>query len=362
MKVIHTADLHLDSKLNANLDREHAANRRGELLNSFRRLVAIADNEGISAILISGDLFDTNRISATAKDVVIGEITSHPNIVFIYLKGNHDSDNFINDENAPKNLKRFGDEWTTIKLSDKVYVTGEECISYGSYHSLVLDASRINIVMLHGQESAAVSKDKADIINIDALANKGIDYLALGHIHSYKEARLDGRGVYCYPGCLEGRGFDECGEKGFVILDIDEEKSTINREFVPFAQRRLWLVDTDISDCQNAVDITCKINERIKEISPKSEDLLKIELIGSIGISDDIDLAYIQKYYESDYYFVKVKDSTRLFVDYNDYALDMSLKGEFVRLVSADESLSDEDKAQVIKYGIEALSSGEVGE
>ena len=52
---------------------------------------------------------------------------------------------------------------------------------------------------------------------------KNIDYLALGHIHKYKQAELDQRGVYCYSGCLEGRGFDECGEKGFVLLDIDEE-------------------------------------------------------------------------------------------------------------------------------------------
>ena len=61
---------------------------------------------------------------------------------------------------------------------------------------------------------------KNTLMNI-ALKNKNIDYLALGHIHGYKEAPLDGRGKYCYPGCLEGRGFDECGKKGFVLLNIE---------------------------------------------------------------------------------------------------------------------------------------------
>ena len=51
-----------------------------------------------------------------------------------------------------------------------------------------------------------------------------IDYLALGHIHSYKCHKLDKRGVYCYSGCLEGRGFDECGDKGFVLLETEEDR------------------------------------------------------------------------------------------------------------------------------------------
>ena len=78
------------------------------------------------------------------------------------------------------------------------------------YHTLSLDADQCNIVVLHGQESEYSARDKAEIIHLTALKNKGIDYLALGHIHSYKQERLDARGVYCYPGCLEGRGFDEC--------------------------------------------------------------------------------------------------------------------------------------------------------
>ena len=91
-----------------------------------------------------------------------------------------------------------------------------------------------NIVVLHGQESEYSARDKAEIIHLTALKNKGIDYLALGHTHSYKKERLDARGVYCYPGCLEGRGFDECGEHGFVMLDIDELTGTIDSTFIPF--------------------------------------------------------------------------------------------------------------------------------
>ncbi len=39
---------------------------------------------------------------------------------------------------------------------------------------------------------------------------------------------------------------------------------------------------------------------------------------------------------------------------------DASLRGEFVRLVQADEKLSDEEKAQMIQYGIRALEGEEI--
>ncbi len=86
------------------------------------------------------------------------------------------------------------------------------------YGGLSLKENKINIVMLHGQESEYEGKNDAEIINLRALKDRYIDYLALGHIHEYKVAALDQRGQYCYSGCLEGRGLNECGEKGIVLL------------------------------------------------------------------------------------------------------------------------------------------------
>ena len=77
------------------------------------------------------------------------------------------------------------------------------------------------------------------------MKNKNIDYLALGHIHSFEKEPLDKRGVYCYSGTLEGRGFDECGDKGFVLLDVNDNK--ITSEFVKFAKRTLHELVYDIS-------------------------------------------------------------------------------------------------------------------
>ena len=80
--------------------------------------------------------------------------------------------------------------------------------------------------MLHGQLSTAKAKDKTEVIPLRDMKNRYIDYLALGHLHDYQSGKLDTRGTWCYSGCLQGRGFDECGEKGYVLLEVED------REFV----------------------------------------------------------------------------------------------------------------------------------
>lgn len=70
---------------------------------------------------------------------------------------------------------------------------------------------------MHGQIRDTSGKDK---INVSKLRNKNIDYLALGHIHTFTSIKIDDRGTGVYSGCLEGRGFDECEDKGFVELTI----------------------------------------------------------------------------------------------------------------------------------------------
>ena len=213
----------------------------------------------------------------------------------------------------------------------------------------------MNLVVLHGQESQYDAKDKTEIINIRALQNKYIDYPALGHLHEYKYQKLDNRGSYCYCGCLEGRGFDECGEKGFVLLDIQENK--VVPSFIPFAKRRLYELLIDISDCHTTGEIAGKIDGRVTEVDEGS--LVKLVLTGEIEMDTDVDFAYILKRYQQQFYFVKVKDKTRLAVNYEDYRLDQSLKGEFIRLLE-NANLPQDEKDAVILTGIRALSGEEI--
>ena len=248
-------------------------------------------------------------------------------------------------------------EWTTYRY-ENIAITGIELgekEDYEIYNTLILDKNDTNIVVMHGQESIYEVKDNLEIINLKALKNKNIDYLALGHIHKYKQERLDGRGVYCYSGCLEGRGFDECGEKGFVLLNIEDNK--IESRFIPIAKRKIYEIKIDITGCNTTTEVENKIQEKLETIEKTS--LIKIILIGKLEIDAERDIDYLVKKYNEIYYFVKIYDETTLKIDYMDYEKDASLKGEFIRLVLT-QKLTEEEKRKIIETGIKALSKEEV--
>lgn len=358
MKIIHCSDLHLDSKLEANLDKEKVKQRRDEILYSFQNMVNFANNNDVRIIIIAGDLFDKNKVSVKAKNIVRDTILANKNIDFIYLKGNHDEENFITDE-LPGNLKLFNkNEWNSYKY-ENVVISGIEFgkkDSYEIYKSLMLNQSDFNIVVLHGQESNYENKkDKTEIINLRELKNKNIDYLALGHIHKYKLEKLDNRGIYCYSGCLEGRGFDECGEKGFVLLNIENNK--LETKFISNSIRTLEELEVDVSDTMTTTEVEQKINEKIEKIS--KQNLIKIILVGKVDINSERDIDYLLKKYNEEFYYVKIYDKTTLKINYLDYENDASLKGEFIRMI-LKENLTEEEKKEIIITGLKALAGEEL--
>lgn len=362
MKIVHCADLHLDSKMTANLTKEQARERKKEILRTFTRMVEYAAKNGVRAILIAGDLFDTRNISAMARNTVRDMICTHPEIDFLYLRGNHDSDNFLSKmEEIPENLLLFGEEWTAYRYGN-VVITGMELNERNqvtAYNSLVLGHDDYNIVTLHGQLGNYRSREQAENISLNDLKNKNIDYLALGHVHGFVQEALDNRGIYCYPGCLEGRGFDECGEKGFVLLDIDEQQHRATTTFVPIAARTLYTLAVDVTGAMTTQEVAGRMEQAIAETSYPSGSMVKFVLTGDVEVDSEFNCEYLQDLFTDYFYFEKVYDHTHLRVDYSDYEKDASLKGEFIRMVLGSD-LSDYEKTQVIRCGIMALSGEEI--
>lgn len=365
MKLIHCADIHLNSSLSTHLDGDKQKQRRTEILHTFLRMVDYAAEHSVDGILIAGDLFDTKKVDRGTGSAVLSAITGHPEILFFYLRGNHDADGFLQSlDEIPDNLKLFGDTWRSYAWEEAgatIVITGVESSAQNAqtlYTSLRLDSKHINLVMLHGQETPYASRAEQDAeqIPLALLQNKGIDYLALGHIHTYRREKLDARGIYVYPGCLEGRGFDECGVHGFCLLEIDAVHHKIQDTFVPFASRRLWEASVDVSMCATGVDVLENIKETLQEMQVQTTDLVKVCLGGSLPVGAEVDTELLAMQLSQVYFYVKVVDQTMPEIDYASYAHDASLKGEFVRLVQAQADFSDAEKAKIIRTGILALA------
>lgn len=354
MKLIHCADLHLDSPMEANLSPEKARERKGEILNTFAKLVRLASESDVSAILISGDLFDSNHVTARTEKYVLDLIAAHPDLCFFYLSGNHDRGATLKTlAEKPDNLYLFGDGWTTYRFGE-VSITGSE---KPSADTLTLEEGRINIVLLHGQERGGKGVDAADVIRFANYKDKHIDYLALGHLHEYRAAAIDSRCTACYSGCLEGRGFDECGKKGYVLLETDA-RGKLHHRFIPIAKRELHSVECDVTDFVSQHELETRVLRAVEPIP--TNDLVKVILTGSCQAHTPMDLPHLSTVLGERFYFAKIKDETRLQIRPEDYENDISLKGEFVRRVMAS-GLSAEEKERVIACGFRALTGEEIG-
>lgn len=353
MKFIHCADIHLDSPMETNLSADKARERKLEIRSTFSRLVRTAAEEGVEAILIAGDLFDGARVTKSTENYVLDLIASYPMIDFYYLSGNHDKGSALaHSTQLPANLYTFGKVWSTYRRGN-VAITGA---AVPDADTLSLNPDDVNILLLHGQERRSAGVAGEDIIHLGRFKNKNIDYAALGHIHEHRVLRLDMRGIAAYSGCLEGRGFDECGTKGYVLLNV--EGGRVSHRFVPFAARTFHTVECDVTGFSSGLDLEEKMLASVAEIAQK--DMVKVVLVGTCSAETQIDLAHLRSVLAERFYFAKVKDETRLSINAEDYAHDISLKGEFVRRVMAS-ALSQSEKERVIACGFRALSGEELG-
>lgn len=351
MKLIHTADLHLDSPICSVSDPLRSAKRRDEILSTFGRIVALAETLGVQAILIAGDLFDAERVTRRAFDYVLDRIRSHPNLDFYYLRGNHDRTGFSGVESLPDNLHLFDDTLTAYHLSKDVILYGSEN-PYVLAEAKPFDPQQFNLAMLHGNlfDFAADFSEKRGALPIDRFARKNLNYLALGHIHSYGEKSLDERGIACYPGCPNGRGYDECGEKGVILLNIADGRMT--KEFIPTSDRRYHRLTVDVTDLPD--DFACR--ERIRDAlaSIPSDDSVRVTLTGRRSEDDPIDLRRLADGLP-DYFDLRLKDETALALSQEELAGEISLRGEFLRLVRSSD-MTDEEKRLTVLCGLAALS------
>ena len=339
-KFIHCADIHLGSAMSANLPPERREERRRELRATFSRLADGAEAAGCAAVLLCGDVFDSDAPFKKDKEYFYNVIKSHPAVDFLYLRGNHDCGESYCESLA--NLKTFGPRWTYFDYGPVTIAGAEagEANARSLPSSLALDGSRINIVMLHGQIGGG--------IDLSAYRGRGIDYLALGHVHAHSRGRLDDRGMYAYSGCLEARGFDEPGSKGYILVEADRG---LRASFVPFASRTVLDISSDLSSCP---DIFAALGA-VRAVCPRSpKDMLRLTLTGRVSFDPSSLAADVKKELEGRYYALSVVDNVRPDIAAVSCGGD-ALRAAFARAVAEAEGYSEEDRQLILSLGLKAL-------
>ena len=356
MKFIHCADIHLGAP-QSSLPSAKANVLKEEHINTFENLCEFAKQNEVTAVIIAGDFFDEQKISNKLKTRIFNCIAQCPNIDFLYLNGNHD-DILLDANIVPSNLKLFNNVWSGFRYSN-VFIQGiafdgtNSSLVYNGFSASEYD---VNIVVMHGQVANYKNQEKAEIISIPNLKGKNIDYLALGHYHSYAYNKLDDRGEYVYSGCLQGRGFDECGQKGFVLIEVNNKELT--HKFIPFAPRELFEVNYEIKNPNDWYAERLDILNFLSGNYPKNS-LIKLILKGGVSDKVFIDKTELEQALNTSFFYAKVYDKTVILINEKSFKNDKSIKGEFVNLVLTSD-LDEQTKSKIIKCGLNAIKGEEL--
>lgn len=360
IKILHGADFHLDSPFDS-LPEDKAAQRRAEQRQLIESMADLANKEKVDAVLLSGDLLDSGRSYYETTQLLLSALARINAPVFI-APGNHD----YYSPTSPYSILKFPENVHIFKTPEIARFdlegknatvwgagfTGEACAPILGGMESVGSSKKINIMALHGALGDPASTYNP--ITIGDISRTGLDYLALGHIHSFSGFSKAGDTTYTYPGCPEGRGFDETGEKGVIIAEIS--KGSVNGRLVPMCKRKYCILDVDLSE---ATDAKTAVTAAIP--SDAGDDIYRILLTGEY--SGKLDMGKICDAIAPGFYHVTMKDSTRLRRDIWAQAEEDTLKGLFLRKMRAQFEQGDQaerDKVVLaVRYALAAMERGE---
>ena len=360
LKLLHAADLHLDSAFES-LSPEQAADRRQGQRELLFSLEEVAEKRGVDAILLSGDVFEGNSIkSETQRD--IGSSLGALSCPVLIAPGNHD----------PYSVHSI---WETLRLPDNVFVFKNAELEYveikgisarfwgagfkNTFSPPLLRGFSVpektddipDIMVIHGDTSVGASDYNP--ISRDDLIRCGMDYVALGHIHARTPIMRAGKTAYAYPGCAEGRGFDELGEKGALLVTISDKG--ISSEFVPLGGVRYEI----ISVCIGGKDAYEAVLAATNELS--SNDCVRLILTGECEMPPDLNA--LRKSLEGKFRELQLRDETVMKRDIWAQKGQNTLTGVFLErlYIMYEAATNDKEREKVAlaaRYGLSAIENG----
>lgn len=359
IKLIHAADFHLDSAFRA-MPPEKAGLLRQKQRELLDKLVELVNSEHADLVLLSGDLFDSGEVYPDTLYCLKRALSECCARVFI-APGNHDPYTISSPwetETWPDNVHIF--KKNTI---ESVYLEDLGCQVYGAGFTSaqapsllegfrVEDGELLNLMVLHGD--ATQPNSYYNPVRKQQIEDSGLDYLALGHIHKGTDPLHLGKTTCAWPGCPMGRGFDELGEKG--VLVVTAEKSQITCDFRPLADYRYEIVSVEAGD-----DPLAAIENALPEDTAR--DCYRIILTGE---ADTPDCKALHDALSERFFSLTVLDRTTPKLDPWASCEEDSLKGLTLQLLKQDFDAAEEKDRDLIlqaaRLTVSILDGREVAE
>jgi DNA repair exonuclease SbcCD nuclease subunit len=233
LKLVHTADWHLGRRFRS-FREEDAKKLTRERLAVVGRILQLANQHQVSAVLCAGDLFDSPSPDepwwrGLAEHLIAHGRAERP--VFL-LPGNHDPLKAGSVYSAEHPFRRLLPSWVHVvdrddfsyELSKDAVLYAVPCRSAAGQDDLSLKLppraagdQRIRIGLVHGQTFDIEGHQSNFPISKTAAFERGFNYLAIGDTHAFRKVDTGTAVPVVYPGAPEPAKFDET-EAGNVAL------------------------------------------------------------------------------------------------------------------------------------------------
>lgn len=296
IRIIHCADLHLDSPLHGGKLPESFPR---DLLSqaprlAFEDLVRRAIADAVDLVLVAGDLFDDSDNDARTVLWLRDRFREleRAGVRVAIVHGNHDFDalgaNFVR---WPENVHVFpGDRastWSFAKDGRTVAVHGRSFPSRHVAENLVPGfpaavPGAFNIGLLHTSLAGTSGHDPYAPCSLSDLEAKSYGYWALGHVHA-RQTWKTRDGWAAYPGNLQGRDPGETGAKGFLRLDVTDSVS--EPEFQPCDRLRWDAIEADVAGVASfdELDSRLRAHPALSSHAPLPE-IVRVRLVGACAL------------------------------------------------------------------------------
>lgn len=354
MRILHFADLHLDAPF-AWARPETARLRRRNRRETLTRILRLADEERVDAVLCAGDLFEHDRFTPDTVAFLRDSFarTDRP----IYLApGNHDwysaKSPYALVEWSP-NVHLFSEgALTPVGLADGLTLWGaahRAPASTGSFFAeFKPDRGGIHLALAHASERSALpfqesGKELHAPFDAAELEEAGISHAFLGHYHVARD-----RDRYTYPGNPDPLTFGESQGRGVVIATIGSD-GTVERERRSVAVSKVHDLVVSLDGCHHLDDVLSRVAVAITGLTGS----VRLTLSGEVPAELPVDPRTLLSLGEHlDGFMVRTNQLLPAY-DLEAIAAEATVRGQFAR--DAQEIADEERRRKVLITGLRAL-------
>lgn len=353
MKFVHIADMHFDSPFVNLSDKDIMGDlRRLGQRKAFKKVIEYIKENDIKYLFISGDLYEHKYVKKSTIEYINNLFKEIPETKILISPGNHDpkiKNSYYNKFEWNDNVKIFGSKIEKVELPEvDIYGYGFDdfyCTDSGIENFEIENKNKINILIIHGTlDGASIEEKQYNSMTKKMLKQKGFDYIALGHIHKKDYDSEENQNIV-YPGSTISLGFDELGEHGMILGEV--EKESINLKFIPLDEEEFIEINLDVSDLFSIEELIEKINS----LEIKENQYVKIILIGNRNF--EINIYELLKFIENKK-IIKIKNKTKLGYDLDKIINETTLKGLFAKEMKEKlNSITNAEEKEIIEKAIE---------